>query len=95
MQTTANLQREGRLKLSILIPVYNERETLEEIVRQVRAVQIEGFDKEIIAVDDGSSDGSRDILQKLAEAPDFRAYYHDVNQGKGGSHSDGDRPGRR
>ena len=71
------------MKLSILMPVYNERETLEEIVRQVRAVSIEGFDKEIIAVDDGSTDGSREILQKLAEAPDFHAYHHEVNQGKG------------
>ena len=69
--------------LSVLIPVYNERETLEEIVRQVRAVPVEGLEKEIIAVDDGSTDGSRDILRALAEAPDFHAYYHEVNRGKG------------
>jgi len=66
-----------------MIPVYNERDTLEEIVRQVRAVQLEGVEKEFIAVDDGSTDGSKEILEKLAEAPDFHAYFHDTNRGKG------------
>jgi glycosyltransferase involved in cell wall biosynthesis len=71
------------LKLSIMIPVYNERDTLEEIVRQVRAVQLEGIEKEFIAVDDGSTDGSKVILEKLSEAPDFHAYFHETNLGKG------------
>jgi glycosyltransferase involved in cell wall biosynthesis len=69
------------MKLSIVIPVYNERDTLEEIVRQVQAAP---YDKEIIAVDDASGDGSREILARLAKEQDnFRAFYHERNQGKG------------
>ena len=66
-----------------MIPVYNERETVEEIVRQVRAVAIEGIEKEIVLVDDGSTDGSRDILKTMARAADVRVFFHEVNQGKG------------
>ncbi|MFN2166847.1 MAG: glycosyltransferase family 2 protein, partial [Anaerolineae bacterium] len=47
------------MKLSIVMPVYNERETLKEILRQVRAVELPDIEKEILAVDDGSTDGSR------------------------------------
>jgi len=71
------------VKLSIIMPVYNERETLREILSQVRAVDLEKIDKEIVAVDDGSTDGSRDILAEEAAAGDLKALYHDVNQGKG------------
>jgi glycosyltransferase involved in cell wall biosynthesis len=71
------------MKLSILMPVYNERETLSEILRQVRAVPLPGVEKEIVAVDDGSTDGSRDILAQEAQAGDLRAFYHEQNRGKG------------
>ena len=71
------------MKLSVMIPVYNERETVEAIVRQVRAVAIEGIEKEIVLVDDGSTDGSRDILKTMARAADVRVFFHEVNQGKG------------
>jgi len=71
------------VKLSIIMPVYNERETLREILSQVRAVDLAGIDKEIVAVDDGSTDGSRDILAEEAAAGDLKALYHDVNRGKG------------
>jgi glycosyltransferase involved in cell wall biosynthesis len=71
------------MKLSIVMPVYNERETLSEILRQVRAVDLPGVDKEILAVDDGSTDGSRDILAKEAQAGDLRVFYHSQNRGKG------------
>jgi len=67
-------------KLSVVIPVYNEERTLEEIVGRVRAVDI---DKEIIIVDDGSTDGSREIEARLAELPEVRVYYHEGNMGKG------------
>lgn len=68
-------------ELSVVIPVYNEMATLEEIVRRVREVDV---DKEIVLVDDGSKDGSRDLLDRLAaEYPDVRAFKHDVNKGKG------------
>jgi glycosyltransferase involved in cell wall biosynthesis len=69
------------MKLSIVIPVYNEEETLEEVFRRVQATP---YTKEIIAVDDASTDGSRDILKRLAEEYDnLRLFFHDQNQGKG------------
>lgn len=67
--------------LSVVIPIYNEIKTLEEIVRRVRAVPV---DKEIVAVDDGSTDGSRDLLKKL-EGPRLRIFFHEKNQGKAGA----------
>ncbi len=69
------------MKLSIVIPVYNEKDTLEEIFR---LVQLTPYNKEIVAVDDASTDGSRDILRRLAgEYEDVKVFYHDRNQGKG------------
>ncbi|MGH7897870.1 MAG: glycosyltransferase family 2 protein, partial [Candidatus Binatia bacterium] len=50
------------MKLSVIIPVYNERPTIEECLRRVRAMPI---DKEILVVDDGSTDGTRDVLAGL------------------------------
>lgn len=67
------------MKLSILIPIYNERATVVEIARRVQAVP---FDKEIIAVDDGSTDGTRDLLPQL-ERDGVIVLRHDKNQGKG------------
>ena len=67
------------MKLSVIIPVYNEKNTLGEIVRRVEAVPIE---KEIILVDDFSTDGSREALQQM-EAQGRRILYHDRNMGKG------------
>jgi len=69
------------MKLSIVIPVYNEKDTLEEIFR---LVQLTPYDKEIIAVDDASTDGSREILGRLAqEYENVKTFYHERNQGKG------------
>ncbi len=69
------------MKLSIVIPVYNEKDTLEEIFR---LVQLTPYDKEIIAVDDASSDGSREILGHLTqEYENVKVFYHERNQGKG------------
>jgi len=67
------------LKLSILIPIYNERATILEIAKRVLAVP---FDKEIIANDDGSTDGTRDLLPQL-EQNGVILLYHERNQGKG------------
>jgi len=68
------------LRLSVVVPVYNEKPTLEEIIRRVRA---ETTPKEIIVVDDGSTDGTREILADLEEEPDLAVVYHQRNQGKG------------
>ena len=69
------------MKLSVVIPVYNELATLEQLVRRVQTVEL---DKEIILVDDRSTDGSRDLLQAMAaQDPTLRVFYHDTNQGKG------------
>ena len=52
------------MKLSVIIAAYNERDTIEEVIRRIRAVTI---DTEIVVVDDGSSDGTRDVLQRLRD----------------------------
>jgi len=73
----------GDMKLSIVIPVYNEVSTIDDIIRQVLAVDI-GMDRELVLVDDCSSDGSRDKLKSLGnEHPDWNICFHDINQGKG------------
>ncbi len=71
-------------KLSIVIPIYNEAEHLEEILRQIEVVDI-GMEKELILVDDCSTDGTREILQRLQNSADNTAkiYYHEINRGKG------------
>jgi len=67
--------------LSVIVPVYNERATVAELLRRVRAVPIE---KEIIAIDDCSTDGSRDVVAALAEKwPELRQVVQPRNQGKG------------
>lgn len=70
------------LTLSVVIPCYNEVETIEPVIERVRAV---GLASEIVIVDDGSTDGTRDILARLeAEGhPDLRIFYHRENGGKG------------
>ncbi len=71
-------------KLSIVIPIYNEVEHLEEILNQIDAVDI-GMEKELILVDDCSTDGTREILEKLQNSEDNSAkiFYHEINRGKG------------
>jgi glycosyltransferase involved in cell wall biosynthesis len=69
------------MKLSIVMPIYNEKDTLAEIFRLVQATP---YDKEIIAVDDASTDGSREILDRLAQQyENVKTFYHQHNQGKG------------
>jgi glycosyltransferase involved in cell wall biosynthesis len=69
------------LVLSVVIPVYNEKRTLHEILRRVREVPIP---KQIILVDDCSTDGTRDMLRELEAAEaGLTVVYHEVNQGKG------------
>jgi len=67
------------MKLSIIMPVYNEEKTLIEILKKVEAIPIE---KEIVIVDDGSTDGSRAVLESLEPGRATLAF-HDKNKGKG------------
>jgi glycosyltransferase involved in cell wall biosynthesis len=92
------------MKLSILIPCYNEINTISDIVERARAVDLrlqvwdgpyrtdhkEGMnevvvEREIVIVDDGSKDGTRELLAQLACLPDVFVYYHAQNTGKGGA----------
>src|SRR5579871_6471699 len=67
------------MTLTIVIPAYNEVATIEAIVERVRATP---YEKEIVIVDDGSTDGTRDKLKQLEKIPGVRAVYHTQNQGK-------------
>ena len=69
------------MKLSIVIPVYNEKNTIEKIIGRVQNVNLE-LDKEILLVDDGSTDGTQEILRKL-ETDEVKIFIHEKNQGKG------------
>ncbi len=69
------------MKLSVVIPCYNERATLEEIIRRVLA---QPYDIEVIAVDDGSTDGTLDVLREIAQRnPAVRVLAQPMNAGKG------------
>jgi glycosyltransferase involved in cell wall biosynthesis len=67
--------------LSVLIPVYNEKATVEELIDRVVAADVP-LDKELVVVDDGSTDGTRDVLAKLKK-PGLRVILQDRNRGKG------------
>lgn len=66
--------------LSVVIPVYNEATTVENVLARVRATKLP---LEIILVDDGSTDGTRKVLEGLCEEPDLKLVFHEKNQGKG------------
>lgn len=68
------------MKLSVIIPVYNEKNTIHEILDRVRRVPI---DKEIIVVDGNSTDGTKDILEVEASQPDTKVFYEDKPRGRG------------
>lgn len=69
------------MKLSVIIPVYNEKDTIKQLVDRVEAVNI---DKEIIIVDDGSTDETRKRIYDLYEGKEgFKTFYHEKNMGKG------------
>lgn len=71
-------------KLSVVMPCYNERATLEKIVEEVQAVKLADVEKEIVVVDDYSTDGTRDILAKLAKKyKNVKVILQDKNHGKG------------
>jgi glycosyltransferase involved in cell wall biosynthesis len=68
------------MKISVLIPVYNEIQTIQEILKRVQST---GLADEILIVDDGSGDGTREFLKDLNDEEPFRVIFHDQNQGKG------------
>ena len=74
------------MKLSILMPVYNEESTLEEIVDVVLAQKVDGIKSvELVTVDDHSTDKTKEILEALSKkySESIRVYYHEINLGKG------------
>lgn len=71
------------MKLSVIMPAYNERATIREIVSRVLAVDLGPVTKELVIVDDGSKDGTRDILQELDGKDGVRVLFQPLNQGKG------------
>jgi glycosyltransferase involved in cell wall biosynthesis len=72
----------ARMRLSILMPVYNERERVERAIEEVLGCELP-VDVELIVVDDGSVDGTRELLRDHDWGERVRLYEHDVNQGKG------------
>jgi glycosyltransferase involved in cell wall biosynthesis len=71
------------MKLSIVIPIYNEAATILELLALVSGINV-GLDKELVLIDDCSSDGTRDVLKKVAaDHPEWRVLFHEVNRGKG------------
>ena len=69
------------MKLSIIIPIYNEKNTLLEIISRVEKAKIGNIEKEIILIDDYSTDGTRELLKNLENK--YKVFYQDKNQGKG------------
>jgi len=70
------------MKLTVVIPAFNEKDTIVELLHRVQAVDA-GMDKEIIVVDDASTDGTREILRGLPDVIGRKVLYHGANRGKG------------
>lgn len=70
------------MKLTIIMPAYNEKETIAEIVQKVQDVDI-GCEKELIIVDDASVDGTKEVLKSMIGQPNLRIIFHEKNCGKG------------
>ena len=71
------------MKLSVIIPVHNEESTIEEVIRRVRAVDLGDIEREIVVVDDASTDSTPGRLRAYADDPDMLVLRHEVNRGKG------------
>jgi glycosyltransferase involved in cell wall biosynthesis len=73
------------MKLSVVVPVYNERETIEKVYERIKAVDL---DKEILLVDDCSTDGTREIVRGLAD-DQTKVFFHEKKYGEGRRAQDG------
>jgi glycosyltransferase involved in cell wall biosynthesis len=71
------------MKLSVIMPVYNERRTIAEIVSRVQSVNLPGIERELVIVDDGSTDGTREVLAELDGTNNIRVFLQPRNFGKG------------
>lgn len=71
------------MKVSIIIPVYNEEKTIAEIVKRARAADVLGLDKEIVCVNDASTDGSKDKLESIRAQYNLQVFHQPHNLGKG------------
>lgn len=70
-------------KLSVVVPVFNEKNTVSEIINRILSAPSNDLEKEIIIIDDASTDGTREILQNLNHNSHIKVVHHDKNQGKG------------
>jgi glycosyltransferase involved in cell wall biosynthesis len=74
------------IKLSVVIPVYNESAFIEQVIERVRNAPLpDGVTRELIVVDDCSTDGTRERLKEIEKLEDVRVFYHEKNTGKGGA----------
>lgn len=85
MDAQMNMNAAEMKTVSIVIPIYNERKTLEEIIRRVATSNTLGLTKQIVLVDDYSTDGSRDLLEQYKQKEGFVVALQPYNQGKGGA----------
>src|SRR5689334_4356918 len=71
------------MKFSIVIPVFNEESTIEDVIEKITAVQLPGtITKEIVIVNDGSTDNTGEILKKFSNGPNIKVFHFDTNRGK-------------
>ncbi len=70
-------------KLSIIIPVYNEKRTIKKVISKIDKLNIGNISKEIIIIDDYSTDGTREILKNIKKTNRYKIYFHRQNYGKG------------
>lgn len=71
------------MKFSVVIPVYNEKTTILALLERVRQSVVPGWEKEIVVIDDCSTDGTRENLRDIAKTAEYTMLFHERNQGKG------------
>lgn len=75
--------------VSIVVPVYNEDQIIEAVLRMILGVDFGRYRREVVVVDDGSSDKTREVLKKFQETPNLRIIHRNANAGKGAAVRDG------